>query len=260
MNILVFKTFTLKINGFILLLSLLVLSLLIKLGLWQLERADEKDLRLQQMQAYQNQAALNLRDVVRLISQDNHVGAGDKKLNDELLNDLPVGLSGFFSHQVFLLDNQVHQGRTGYQVVRLFHDEPSGMKVLVNLGWIPGNTDRSHIPDVEQIEGEREFTGKLRVIEPAFVLADEDLKKDNWPLRVQAIYIDKIARMLDMSLLPFVIYIDNEETLGYIKEWVPIVMPPEKHRGYAFQWFSLAVAWVILMVVAACKSSDSGHK
>jgi cytochrome oxidase assembly protein ShyY1 len=259
MNILVFKTHTLKINGFILVFSLLVFSLLIKLGLWQLERAEEKDLRLQQMQVYQNQAALKLDDVARLMSQNNQ-GAGDNKLKDDLLNDLPVGLSGVFSDQVFLLDNQVHKGRAGYQVIRLFHDEPSAMKVLVNLGWIPGNTDRAIIPVVEQINGNKQFSGKLRVIEPPFVLADEDLLKEHWPQRIQAIYIDKIARFLDINLPPFVVYVDNNESPGYIKEWVPIVMPPEKHRGYAFQWFSLAVAWVVLIVVAAIKSSDKSGK
>ena len=28
-------------------------------------------------------------------------------------------------------------------------------------------------------------------------------------------------------------------------------MPPEKHRAYAFQWFSLAVAWLSLMIWAS---------
>lgn len=255
MNILVFKSLSLKINGYILLLSLLVFALLIKLGLWQWERANEKDLRLLQMQQYQQQASLDLKDVLHLMTQAKQSQAQGDALNAEQLNDLPVRLYGRFHDAVFLLDNQVHKGRTGYQVIRLFVDKRSNSYVLVNLGWIPGSIDRSQLPVVEDINGSIEFSGKLRVIEPTLVLADEVLNHDSWPQRIQAIYLDKISRLLDINLLPFVVYVDNEENLGYVKEWVPIVMPPEKHRGYAFQWFSLATAWLLLMLVAAHKSA-----
>jgi cytochrome oxidase assembly protein ShyY1 len=39
-------------------------------------------------------------------------------------------------------------------------------------------------------------------------------------------------------------------------------MPPEKHRAYAFQWFCLAIAWVMLMIWAkfsARKSSENNQ-
>lgn len=260
MNILGFKSFSLKINGFILLLSLLVFALLIKLGLWQWERADEKELRLQKMQQYQQQASLNLKDVLHLMSQADPSKRLEQELNTEQLNDLPVRLYGGFRQQFFLLDNQVHQGRPGYQVIKLFNDELSNRSVLVNLGWIPGSIDRSQLPQVDAIDGIVEFSGKIRVIEPSLVLTDEELSLESWPQRIQAVYIDKISRLLDTPLLPFVVYVDNEETLGYVKEWMPIVMPPEKHRGYAFQWFSLAIAWSMLMLVAAYKSAKENSQ
>jgi surfeit locus 1 family protein len=31
-------------------------------------------------------------------------------------------------------------------------------------------------------------------------------------------------------------------------------MPPEKHFGYAFQWASLAIAWLILMICLRIKT------
>jgi len=260
MNILVFKTVTLKINVFLLSLSLLVFGLLIKLGFWQLERAEEKDLRLQQMQQYQQQDVLDLKDVLHLMASQNSFpqseqGQSAATQNPEFLNDLPVRLNGSFRQQSFLLDNQVHQGQPGYQVLRLFRDSVSYRNVLVNLGWIPGSIDRSVLPQVDEIKGKQVFSGKIRIIESSIVLADDVLEKDSWPQRIQAVDIDKISQLLDTPLLPFVVYVDNEEALGHVKEWVPIVMPPEKHRGYAFQWFSLAVAWVILMLFAAYQAA-----
>lgn len=252
MNIHLFKAFPLKINGFVFLFSLLVFTLLIKLGFWQLDRADQKDLRLDKMQFYQQQATLNLDDILNLLAQK-----GSEKVGDEEFNDLPVRLSGIFDNKhKFLLDNQVHKGNQGYRVIQLFRDEISDVTVLVNLGWVHGGIDRSFIPEIADIKGQIEFSGKIRVMESSMVLEDEILQSSSWPQRIQVIDINKISRLLAQPLLPFVVYVDNDDSLGYIKEWVPIVMPPEKHRGYAFQWFSLALAWFILMLSASYKSAS----
>ncbi len=254
MNSRLFKTFPLKINGFVLVFSLLVFASLIKLGLWQLDRAAQKDIRLEKIQLYQQQEAIGLKDVLNLQAQSKH----EKDVSEEL-NDLPVRLSGRFFQPSFLLDNQVSKGRLGYQVIKLFQDEESNSAVLVNLGWIQGGVDRSFIPEISEINGKLSFTGKIRVLESAIVLEDEVLKADTWPQRIQSIDIDKISQLLAQPLLPFIIYVDNDEPLGYQKEWVPIVMPPEKHRGYAFQWFTLAFAWLVLMFVAAYKAANTNN-
>jgi cytochrome oxidase assembly protein ShyY1 len=97
-------------------------------------------------------------------------------------------------------------------------------------------------------------------MEPSMVLEDEVLQSSSWPQRIQSIDINKISQLLAKPLLPFIVYVDNDDSLGYIKEWVPIVMPPEKHRGYAFQWFSLAIAWFILMLSASYKSASKNEQ
>lgn len=256
MNIRLFKVLPFKINGFVFLFSLLVFSLLIKLGFWQLDRAELKDLRLDKMQRYQQQATLHFNDILKMMTQK-----GNEKVGDEEFNDLPVRLSGIFDNKhKFLLDNQVYKGSQGYRVIQLFRDETSDATVLVNLGWVHGGIDRSFIPEIEDIKGKVEFSGKIRVMEPAMVLEDEVLDSSSWPQRIQTIDINKISRLLTLPLPSFIVYVDNDDSLGYIKEWVPIVMPPEKHRGYAFQWFSLALAWFILMLSASYKSASKNEQ
>jgi cytochrome oxidase assembly protein ShyY1 len=268
MNIRLFNTFLLKINGFVFLFSLLVFALLIKLALWQLDRAAQKDLRLEKIELYQQQDALDLNDILNMIVHKNteqvayvdsdSVDVDSVDVNNEELNDLPVRLSGvFINKQSFLLDNQVYKGRLGYRVIKLFQDEISNAWVLVNLGWIQGGIDRGFIPEIAEIKGQVSFTGKIRLVESPMILIDEVLQVDTWPQRIQSIDIDKISTLLAQPLLPFVVYVDNDAPLGYIKEWVPIVMPPEKHRGYAFQWFTLAFAWLILMLTAAYKAANT---
>lgn len=222
------------------LFSLLVFFILIKLAVWQLDRAILKEDRLKNIAAYHQKDALNLALVAQL------------SINKEEVNDLPIQLNGHFNnHQRFLLDNQVYQGRLGYRVVQLFKDSASGLSLLVNLGWIQGSIDREFIPVFKTIEGEVSFRGNVRELESAILLEDQILTNDFWPQRIQSIEIEKISELLGQPLAPFIVYVDNDEALGYVKDWVPIVMPPEKHRGYAFQWFSLAVVWVLLMGFSA---------
>jgi len=246
MTFIIFKRLPLKINVAVFVFSLLVFALLIKLAVWQLDRADQKDIRLAKMASYQQQDAMNLSFIMQL------------KENKDALNDLPIDLSGRFNNQQrFLLDNQVYKGRLGYRVVQLFEDKESGLTVLVNLGWVQGSIDRTFIPQFKEVEGLVSFRGNVRILEPSIILQDQILKNEHWPQRIQSIEINKISKLLEKPLVPFIVYVDNKEELGYVKNWVPIVMPPEKHLGYAFQWFSLAIAWVMLMLYAAYKSSST---
>jgi cytochrome oxidase assembly protein ShyY1 len=227
-----------QLNWLVVIFTLLVFSGLIKLGFWQSSRALEKEQRIERISVYNNQESLSLQ---KLLTLQN---------NNENINDIPVRLAGVFDNQkVFLLDNQTHKGRLGYRVLQVLKLEQGN--VLVNLGWVEGFIDRSKLPTVEAITGEHEITGNVRIIEKGLMLTEQQFTELSWPLRVQAIEIDKFSTLISQKLLPFVVYLDKKETLGFAKNWRPIVMPPEKHRAYAFQWFSLALAWIMLMLSAS---------
>ena len=90
---------------------------------------------------------------------------------------------------------------------------------------------------------------------------EQDFTQITWPLRVQQIELEKFSKLIGIQLLPFVIYLDTNEALGYEKNWQPIVMPPEKHRAYAFQWLALSIAWLILMIsVSGVVSRNTNNK
>lgn len=226
------------LNWLVVIFTLLVFSGLIKLGLWQSERATEKELRLSRIATYQNQKALTLTEIEKL------------REANENINDIPVIVSGIFDEQkVFLIDNQTHKGRLGYRVLQALIIEQQA--VLVNLGWVEGFIDRSKLPTIEALKGEHSFKGNIRIVEKGIVLGNKNYQEITWPLRVQQVELDKFSLILGQKLLPFVVYLDKTESIGFKKNWRPIVMPPEKHRAYAFQWFSLAIAWLTLMVSAS---------
>ncbi len=232
------KTFLSNIRLPWLIFTLLVFSGLVKLGLWQSDRALQKEQRLATIEQLIEVQALSLAQV--LAQQKNEI------------NDLPILLKGEFDSEIlFLLDNQANKGRLGYRVYQVFNVDDQA--VLINLGWVQGSINRQELPDIKAITGEFQLTGHVRKIEKGIMLMEQQLNKNNWPLRVQQVELDKFSTLISRELLPFVVYLDKTESVGYEKNWQPIVMPPEKHRAYAFQWFSLAIAWLSLMIWASIK-------
>lgn len=227
-----------------LIFTFLVFGSLIKLGLWQSNRAVEKEQRIENIAQLSNKQALSLKQVLTLPNKS--------------INDLPISLNGEFKSEIiFLLDNQTNKGQLGYRVLQVFDD--SGKALLINLGWVLGSINRQELPSIKPIEGSYQLNGHVRLVEAGILLMEQQLPQNQWPLRVQAIELDKFSKVIGKELLPFVVYLDKTESIGYKKNWKPIVMPPEKHRGYAFQWFSLATAWLALMVWALIKSSRNNN-
>lgn len=235
--------------------TLLVFSALIKLGLWQSERAEYKEQRLIRIKQLMGSEPKPLHQVLNSVGRVNYTEGQKRKDHNELLNDQPVVLNGVFNEDVLLLlDNQTLNGQLGYRVYQVFYHQQQ-LPVLVNLGWVVGSHDRNKLPSIKPVKGHHQITGNIRVIEPNIVLAEQVYGALTMPLRVQQIEVDKLSDLLGAQLQPFAIYLDSNETIGYQKTWQPIVMPPAKHRGYAFQWFSLAAAWLVLMIWAAIKNN-----
>ncbi|MGB1197759.1 MAG: SURF1 family protein [Thalassotalea sp.] len=224
-----------QLNWLMVLFTLLVFGGLIKLGLWQSDRAVEKEQRIATIASYQNKKALTYQSFQQI----------QKTLTN--INDLPLVLTGSFNPKhVFLLDNQTYKGRLGYRVLQVLSFDD--VNVLVNLGWVQGSINRNILPEIEPLSGIHTFKSNVRIIDKGIVLSEQYYNDLSWPLRVQQLELNKFSQIIGQKLLPFVAYLDKTEGIGFEKNWQPIVMPPEKHRGYAFQWFSLAIAWLMLMI------------
>lgn len=221
--------------------TLLVFSALVKLGLWQSDRALEKEGRLINIERLSQTNAMSLHEI--------------EQFQLDEINDFPIKLTGRFEKEVlFFLDNQTNSGRLGYRVYQIFN--VNNKSVLVNLGWVIGSINRNELPNINVITGAHELNGHIRLVDKGILLMEQEFNQITWPLRVQQIELDKFSTLTNKPLLPFVVYLNESEGLGYKKNWQPIVMPPEKHRAYAFQWFSLSIAWLLLMLWASIKQNN----
>lgn len=219
--------------------TLAVFSGLLKLAHWQYSRAIDKQIRLDKIVQLKQTKPIKLAQVAQLAKDPN-----------ENINDIPIELAAHLNNEfIFLLDNQVNKGQLGYKVYQIA--QTTEHAVLVNLGWVKGSINRNVLPDIQPIVGEQRFKAHVRVIEQGIILKEDDLSSVSWPQRVQQIDLAAFNTLLEhhltQPLLPFVAYVDESESIGYKKNWQPIVMPPEKHQAYAFQWLCLAIAWLLLM-------------
>lgn len=222
-----------------------VFALLCGLGFWQLDRAAGKEAR---------QAAYEARRAVVL---------DETGLGEEAVEFARVDLEGRYdpSHQ-FLQDNRTHRGRAGYYVLTPFRTEGRHRAVLVNRGWAPAGADRAVLPDVAAPDGRRRLRGTVRLPrEDLFVLGDTGYAAGGatgWPRVVQRVELDAMQRALGYPLAAWLVALDPDAPHGYVREWKAAPgLTPDRHRGYAFQWFALATALFAIWVAVNLKRSPT---
>jgi surfeit locus 1 family protein len=216
------------------LLTIAGVGLFVALGLWQLERAAFKD-------------SVKLKFERRLALDYQFLG------RDDDLADVQYRKLKFRGHyensQHFLLDNQVHQGRAGYQVITPLFLADSDDIVLVNRGWAAWGDSREPLPEILPPQTPGEASGIAFVPgEPALSLGGVKLSGD-WPELIPYVDIAALRRQYSQRLLPMVLWLTPEQSGAYVRDWDPIWLPPEKSRAYAVQWFSFAGVALIMFVV-----------
>ncbi|MEX0603344.1 MAG: SURF1 family protein [Marinobacter sp.] len=215
------------------------LPVLIALGLWQLERASEKQVLLDQWQQQSE-----------TLSWSDHLDQG-------LEDGQPVELVGRYSGQLhWLLDNRTREGVPGYEVLSVFYPD-QGAPVVINRGWIPGERVRGRMPDFSTPEGLVSLRGRISPYPEPPVLADFP-PETSWPRRVQALSPED-ARRIDQAMAKHLVRLDGrQQPGGFAADWTPDLMGPQTHYGYAVQWFSLAIALTVLTLIASYRKTESG--
>ncbi|KPP96817.1 SURF1 family protein [Marinobacter sp. HL-58] len=216
----------------------LFLPLLVGLGVWQLERAQEKKAQLAQWQ--EEAGSLSWQEL-----QASGLDAGQ-----------PVSIGGRFGDRSWLLDNRTRDGAPGYEVLTVFYPE-QGSPVLVNRGWIQAPRRRDELPDINAPRGEVRLQGRLSEFPEPPVLKEVSGNNDGWPRRTQSLSYQQ-AREVEPDIAALVLRLSGPEQPGaYRADWAPDMMGPQTHYGYALQWFSLAAALVILTVVASYRKTGA---
>lgn len=223
-----------KIN----LLSLFLLPLLITLGCWQLQRAEQKSRLEAQWQEQQRQPIIELHphNIAQLVDHQRVMVEGK-----------------FLSDSYWLLDNRHRQGHYGFEVIQIFVTG-DGQRLLINRGWIKANARRNELPRVTTPPGPLTLFGELMSIRKNRLVSPDELTSTDRPEVILAIDSQTLAKKTQQPLPDRYLRLDSLSEAALVTDWPLSAMSSARHRGYAVQWFGLAA-----VLLAGCLLVNSGR-
>lgn len=231
------------------LISLLAAALLMSLSLWQLARAFEKEKTLARIAQWQAAGPLDTNQLLALSTTE--------------LDGVQVKFSArWIEPMIWLLDNQMVDGRIGYDVIIAANEIHSTIPntgnptpipaFLINLGWIPATTGRDQLPDIN-IPARLIINGVFRVGTKGLLLGTNLEDKGVWPMRIQQLDAVSLAPQVKNLITTGAIFQQTQSPFHV--HYQPVILPPERHRAYALQWALLAGA-VIGVAIAASATKE----
>jgi len=220
------------------------ISLFLSLGFWQLDRAKEKD---NIVNLYKNRQQAKIEKLTSI--SDNDISN---------LHYRNFVIKGSYINKVFLVDNKIKNKKPGFNVISPFKLLSTSEVILVDRGWIELRGERQDIVrnfnylNTEGIEKNvQEINGYIYPRVKSYTIGDIFID-DKWPRLIQAINFDEISKVLSSQnfLINGVTFrLGQSNNFGFNREWKIVHMSSSKHLGYAFQWFSMAAALVILILI-----------
>lgn len=203
----------------------LILPLLIFLGCWQLNRGEQKRVLLA------NYAERRVAEPIASTQLEQTVDPAYRR----------VSVRGQFdSAHSLMLDNSTRGGRGGVELIQPFHDQASGLWLWVNRGWLPW-PDRRTAPQFTTPPQVLSLSAWVYVPSGATFQLGADPVGGPWPRLVTAVDPAKLWAELGRDGFANELRLDPGPA-AYQLDWPVVAMGPEKHLGYAVQWFALAVA------------------
>jgi len=215
-------------SWFLTVLTLLAVLCFVRLGFWQWHRAQEK----------------------RAVASAFEAGSATAtdlgtRSTDSLPRYSQVRVHGRYddAHQ-FLIENMSHDGLPGYQVLTplLLAD---GRTLMVNRGWVPLSASRREPPKVvlDQAVGEVAPAGRLDALPvPGISLGHQAPDASApWPRLTSFPTMADLSVALSRPLETRQLLLNADEPLGYVRDWHPTGLGPERHIAYAVQWWGFAV-------------------
>ena len=236
-----FKSF--RPSGSATLVLFLLALLFATLGTWQVNRATEKKALETQ---HQTAPSLSLKTAI-----------------DQQSRFAKIAVNGRYDRdRHILLDNRIWRGQAGVHVFTPFYTV-SGTTILVNRGWLPLAIDRTTMPEIPTPSQQVNLKGTLNTLPvPGRVLGPADrLANDKWPQLVTYLNPEDISAVIDAPLENWVIQLSKTEPHGFDgREWKAVFMSSSRHEGYAFQWYALVAASIIMWLYLGFRKSSGNNK
>ena len=196
-----------------------IVGLCIKAGFWQLDRAHQKEELIRVLTVGESL----LTSGSDMLSQQ--VESGTHQVQLTVYRDTATPLR--------FLDNRIQDRVAGYEVFTEATSSDGSVRVLVNLGWVPGPKRRDELPTIE-IPTVFELKGLWVPITDSYLMSESDTETLGDAQRVQS-----LTNLIKTNLLSGMVL--AEGLLPRNANGPKPRLGPETHYGYAIQWFLLAL-------------------
>ena len=206
------------------------IALTLSLGRWQAGRAEEKEARQALLEARMNETPVLL--------------TGSVESPEPLVYRHVRAAGQWVAEGQIFIDNQILEGRAGFQVLTPLRLEGRKEVVLVNRGWVARSRDYPRAPAVAIPSGRIEVAG-VATLPPERVLelSADTISGNVW----QNVSIERYRRQTGNPVLPIVILADwPAPGLAAVRERPDAGIA--KHREYALTWFALAATVLALWI------------
>ena len=204
----------------------------VALGNWQLGRGQDKAALAQRIAAANRDAQIELSQT-------------EARAEDVAWHRVEVR-GRFEPKYAVLIDNRILHGVVGYQVVMPLRINAGERHVLVNRGWVAATGSRDILPQIKTPPEEVLITGLATVPSKRYLELSKQVAEGNvW----QNLTLERYRAAMPIALQPVVIQQESEIDDGLKRQWSAPDLGIDKHYGYAFQWFAMAAAIVIIYLV-----------
>lgn len=251
----------------LLVLALIIIVVMLRLAVWQLDRAEQKQIIVDQVATRSTQEMVPLQNLIMGFDAEQY-------------RYRQVSIRGrYLADKSIYVDNRVFNGQVGYLVFTPLllsgviengnanHSEPGKLSspqvVMVNRGWISVGQSRAVLPSIETTSEIVTLVGRLNKA-PSQPPLWNDKYEINQGLVWAYLPLNEYASQMQLMVLPLVVELASNSDLivsdpqfkiawsDINDEWVA------KHQGYAFQWFMMALAFFVACLVLVLRFLRAG--
>ncbi|MGD8588832.1 MAG: SURF1 family protein [Chromatiales bacterium] len=212
-------------------IMVLLAPMFIALGLWQLDRADQKRALAHNLEQRRKLPPLLLSGNLPAAEQLEYRSV---TATGRLLNDKTV-----------LIENRKYQGNTGFHVITPLRLSDSNQIVLVNRGWI-SRQQATDPASIARAEGEQTIRGEAVIPQPPALNLSLAIEPEealpHWPF----LTLEHYSAWSGLSVLPFMILQAPDDISGFVRRWPEPRINEGMHIGYAIQWFAFALIALVI--------------
>lgn len=200
------------------------------LSVWQLHRYQFKNNLLVSYQKQLQSKPQSLQDVLHK--------EGEKQFR------VVAATGEYLPELTVLVQNRVYNGRIGFEVFTPLRVAGEKTLFLVDRGWVdkmenatPPATSKQNVFGYLKENNEYQFILGKNIVSPKH------------PIVLQKLDLIDIAAITKQDFYPLLLRLDPHADNGFVREWTITAVTPERHLGYAAQWFIFAL---IILIAYFC--------